>query len=398
MSKIEKVHNFSILRAGGRSSLETNEQVVHGGKAKSVQYLKKQALKIKLRNLVVSPLLDYAKSIDSPNIQEYYASLRCSTILEQSQNKHLKATHRCGSRTCPICNNIRTAKIMDNVTKRIDDSKTWGKLVLTRSNKDLRGANAQQLRGTINDMYKTLSIIRQRVKRKFGSADVLISLEIEPEQYKRDKKHNFLYYGDYNPHFNLFGDYEVLSFVKEQWLNMVDCTEINQNLKQIEKEDINKTILEVVKYTTKGITQYKSGSFINLKALDNIITAMKGKRRIMMWGAFYNKAIKNIETADIDSLDLHKQVYYDIPVKDTGEFVDLLDSNNVLVTKVPSFSKNVTWVYNNETTNYHYLDEWGVNHSLLKWAKPPQEPGISFFIDKKTLQKWKYEKLQTMRS
>jgi len=287
---------------------------------------------------------------------------------------------------------------MDNVTKRIDYSKTWGMLVLTRSNKDLRGANAQQLRDTINDMYKTLSIIRQRVKRKFGSADVLISLEIEGEGYKRDKKHDFLYYGDYNPHFNFLGEYEVLCFIKEQWMKMVDCTEINQRLRRVENENINKEILEVVKYTTKGITNYKKGSFINLKAIDNIITAMKGKRRIMMWGAFYNKATKNIETADIDSLDLHKQSYYDIPIKDMGEFVDLEDSRGVLVTKVPSFSKNITWVYDNATTNYHYLDEWGVNHALLNWRKPIQEPGVSFFIDKMTLKKWKYEKLQAMRS
>jgi len=393
MSNIEKVHKFSILSPKRRSFLDTSEQVVHGRKPQSVQSLKKQALKIKIRNSLVSPLLEYGISVDSPNVKEYWRSLKCCTILEQSQNKYLKPPERCGSRTCPICNNIRTAKIMERIMPNVDLAKKYGMLVLTRSNKDLEGADAIKLRNTIDRLYKFLSIIRQRVKRKFGNPDILISLEVGGEGYKK-RPTGGIYWGYYNPHFNLLGEYEVLQFIKAQWLKMVNCTEINQKLNEVKQEDIKKSVLEVVKYTTKGITDYKKGSFINLEAIDTIITAIKGKRRIMTWGVFYKKAIKKIEDADINSLDLVKVPYYDLPVKDVGDFVDLHDSSGRFVTKVPEYAKSITWVYDNDTTNYHYLDEWGVRYDLLKWKKPPGEPLVYLFIGKQTFKKWKYVKLQ----
>jgi hypothetical protein len=389
MPKVKEIRKFSILRPKGLSSLDTNEQVVHGKTPQSVQSLKKQALKVKIRNAIVSPLLDYAKEVNSPNIQEYYAALRCCTILEQSQNTYLKPTHRCGSRLCPICNNIRTAKMMERVIPLVDKTKEWGLLVLTRNNRDLRGADSQKLKVIIDGLYRTISTIRQKAKRKFGQSDMLISLEVEGENYKR-RDNGGLYYGYYNPHFNFFGEYDVLEFIRQEWIKSINCDEQNQKLSKIEADNINKSVLEVVKYSTKGLTTFKNGSYINVKAIDTIITAIKGKRRIMTWGAFYNPKVEKIEVEDVEKLDLIKQPYNDIPIRDQGELVDLCGMDGNVVVRVPEYVKSVQWVYNSKSTNYDYRDEWGENFELLKWKKLPVEPDIKIFVDMVPYQKWKY--------
>jgi len=389
MPKVKEIRKFSILKPKGLSNLDTNEQVVHGKSPQSVQSLKKQALKVKIRNSIVSPLLDYAKAVDSPNIQEYYAALGCCTTLTQSQNTYLKPTHRCGSRLCPICNNIRTAKMMERVVPLVDKTKEWGLLVLTRNNRDLRGANSQKLRVTIGALYRTISTIRQKVKRKFGQCDMLISLEFEGENYKK-RDNGGLYYGYYNPHFNFFGNYDVLEFIRQEWLKAVNCDGQNQKLKKIEPDDINKSILEVVKYSTKGLTTFKNGSYINVKAIDTIITAIKGKRRIMCWGGFYSPKVEKIEVEDVEKLDLIKQPYNDIPIRDQGELIDLCGFDGNVVVRVPEYVKKIDWVYNPKSTNYEYRDEWGKNFELLKWKKIPLEPDIKIFVDMVPYQKWKY--------
>jgi hypothetical protein len=389
MPKVKEIRKFSILRPKSLSSLDTNEQVIHGKIPQSVQSLKKQAIKIKIRNTIVSPLLDYAKEINSPNIQEYYAALGCCTTLSQSANTYLKPTHRCGSRLCPICNNIRTAKMMERVVPMVDIKKNWGLLVLTRNNRDLRGADAEKLKVTIEGLYRLISTIRQKVKRKFGRADVLISLEVEGENYKK-KDSGGLYYGYYNPHFNFFGEYEVLEFIRDEWINAVDCDEQNQKLSQIESDNINKSVLEVVKYSTKGLTSFKKGSFINVKAIDTIITAIKKKRRIITWGCFYNPKVEKIEVADIEHLGLIKQPYYDIPVKDQGGYVDLCNFNDSVVKQSPTFVKKVDWVYNQRKCNYEYRDEWGDSFVLLNWKVLPREPDIKVYVDMTPFKIWKY--------
>ena len=379
-----KIEKYSLLHSG---SLDTNAQVVHRGGEKSVQDLKKQLLRIKTRDAILSPLIDYAKIVDSKNLPEYWTAYNCSKELIQSDNVYLKSTHRCGSRLCSVCNNIRTAKMMDKFLPLIDDQEKWGFLVLTRRNRDLRYADSEKLRNVIKSMYSVLNRIRQRAKRKFPNVDCIISLEIEPEQYKRQKRDGKVYFGYYNPHFNIFGSQEVLLFIRDEWLKEIDCLQENQRYSPC--FDIKKTLLELLKYSTKGLVNFKSGSYINVKGIDTIMSAIKNTRRIITWGRFFGKNIELIESKNIDAIELKKQYYKDLPIKDTGDFIKQYDTKNNYIKSVPEFKKSVLWFYDYKVCNYIYTDEWGEKHCLVKWKEIPKKSEFLVMVDKEPFYKWK---------
>jgi hypothetical protein len=271
---------------------------------------------------------------------------------------------------------------MSKVEPLFDMNKDWGYLVLTRKNSDLRNISPEDLRGVVDDMYNQIAIIRQRAKRKFGEVDAIITLEVEQETYKR-KKTGGIYWGYYNPHFNIIAQHKHLEYIKEEWQKLVICSEENQRLQRIEKDKMKSSLLELLKYTMKGITNYKKESYINLRAVDTITTALKGKRRLVTWGCFYNKKIEEIQDISVDSLELTKYIYNDIPVKDTGDFVRLVDKNGNVRKIVSEFVNSIFWIYDYRMCNYYYIDDWADKHWLLNWKKIPEEPKVYFTIDMK---------------
>lgn len=412
MAKIGENRNPSILSSGG-CSLDTSEQVNHLGKSPhgiSVQSLKKQAWKIAKRNSVVSPLLDYARDIDSPNQSEYYHALRCCTMLNQSENAFLKpTTHRCGSRLCVICNNIRTAKLIEQFLPKVDISKKWGLLVLTRSNTPLENADKDKLSEVIDDYYHKISVIKQRAKRKFKDFDTIITFEIQGEGYKQRKENGSFYWGPFNPHFNVFGNIEVLNFIRDNWLELnrkdeYKIDEKNQKLTILDEsyckskdktlpEMLKKSLMEIIKYTTKGLTSFKNGQSVNVKGLDIIISSMKARRRVMASGVFFNKKVEVVEVSSIDALDLNKVSYNDLKIRDTGSLVSMKNSKGEHVVFIPAFIKTVTWVFKPELVNYVYCDEWGIEYLLLKHEEPPILLKVKACVGKIPYMKWKNQKL-----
>ena len=408
MSKVRK-DKLRLLKAVSGSSLDKSKQVVHScfdkRGQKSVQSLKKQVFKIKMRDRLINPLIEYARAVESPNLPGYLSAYMCSKVLRQSDNRFLKSTHRCGHRLCSICTNIRTAKLLERIMPLMDEGVCWSKMVLTRKNADL-GDNTtpEKLRDVISFMQKQFSKIRQKVKRRFGDVDVLMTIECQPNGYKKQRQGGIAY-GYYNPHYNLIGPNDVMEFIRAEWLKLVDCDEKNQKLSLIPKDKIKEALLEVIKYSTKGLIDFnkKGGpSYLNVKGVDTIIEAMRGKRRLITWGKFYNKKIEKIEDVSIDELDLQKQSYYDLPIKDTGDLQDLVDSSGLVVCQVPEYVKTIEWGYNPKSFNYEYTDDYGNVHSLLRWKVLPREPDVKVMVDKLPFYLWKqqnvnfYEKMSDL--
>jgi hypothetical protein len=220
----------------------------------------------------------------------------------------------------------------------------------------------------------------------FGNIDAVITLELEQETYKRKKETGELYFGYYNPHFNIIAQMEHLKFIREEWLKLIICGEQNQKLQPISPDNLKSSLLELLKYTMKGITNYKKASFINLEAVDTITTALKGKRRLITWGCFYKKNIEKIEEAAIADLDLEKYIYNDIPIKDIGNRVGLVDGKGDLQFVTNEFIKTVYWEFDNRMCNYFYLDDDGDKHWLLNWKKIPEKPQVYFTVGSKKYQ------------
>jgi hypothetical protein len=95
---------------------------------------------------------------------------------------------------------------------------------------------------------------------------------------------------------------------------------------------------------------------------------MKGKKRFKKWGCFLkkDKEIQKIENSSIEELDLEKVAYSNLPVRDTGDLINLVNYENEIVDVVPSFIKNIVWNYDYKRQNYYYVDEWGKEYELIK--------------------------------
>jgi hypothetical protein len=129
-------------------------------------------------------------------------------------------------------------------------------------------------------------------------------------------------------------------------------------------KSIEKSIVEVVKYSLKAClpADSKKGQYscLNVKGIDEIISIMKGKKRLKLWGCFYDRknGVDKIENSKIEDLDIKKVSYCDLPVKDEGDFVKSYDWKGNELIDCPSFVKDVVYTWDFKRQNYFYLDEF----------------------------------------
>lgn len=342
--------------------LDTNEQVDNIDKVHS---LKPDSLNWKIgkiigRDTILSPLIDYAKIVGSKNLQEYYAAFMCGKTLVQSENMYLSQRLYCGSRLCPLCSNIRTMKLFDLYEPILKLKSDWVMLTLTDSNESIE-FSIEGLKNRIKADELCLNKINKALKYNKLNTDAIISLEIVPEGYKRYARNTNIVYANAHPHYHILCQNKTAEFIKAQWIVMhPTANPLNQNITKIPPDKLDKAIREVVKYSIKSFLPKLSadkGSVLNLKGVDDIITLMKGRRRLKCWGAFYNYKTADIELKDIKELELKKQKYEGLPVMDTGELVDVKYINGKMEQK-PSFIAVVEYnlIKVQGYWNYYYED------------------------------------------
>jgi Replication protein len=375
------------------SHLETNEQVRKidrrkvGNKGEVVPELEEgvsvkslsNKLKRKARNYaVISPLIDYAKEVNSPNLPQYWSVLKCGNSFTQTKNKYLKQDFYCGNRLCYNCSNVRSQKVSDLVLSNIDMSKEWCMLTLTNSNNSINF--------DIDNLKKRLSVenvwfdkVKDKWRKRGGDYSAIISLEIVPPGYKKKDNNGGTYYADYHPHYHILTTKKFAEYLRQEWLKSFDTADeknqpINLVSDKAEKESLSYTIAlrflisEVVKYSIKPcLPKLKEGyNCFNVEGVDAIVTIMKGRRRLKMWDGFHNmrKSVNDIEKKEISELDLTKVVYNDLPVKDTGDIVDTYDWRGKPLPPAPEFVRDVVWNYDYKRHNYYFVDDWGDEHCL----------------------------------
>lgn len=381
--------NIRLTDKGNSPNLDTNEQVrkVGGGKPKiqtakdDVNYLRGKVGRMVRKYEIASSLIDYAKKVDSPNLAQYWAVLKCGQTLTQTDNKHLKQDFYCGSRLCPICSAIRSQKVADLVLSDIDMTKDWATLTLTNRN-DV-DCTEEQLIQRLDIESDFFNKVKDKWRKRGGDISAILSLEIIPPGYKY-KTNGSRYFASYHPHYHILCTYEFACFLKEEWLKSFGTAlEINQKIKKVTdyvkpnkpyEIALRDSIREVVKYSLKAIIPKENckGEYsLNVKGLDDLVTMLKGRKRLKKWGAFVNKEkeISQIEKSDIKDLELEKVSYKNLPVKDTGDIVPMKDWRGKVIGKCPEFVKEVIWKYNHDVQNYIYADDWGEIFVLTDYKK-----------------------------
>jgi hypothetical protein len=266
-------------------------------------------------------------------------------------------------------------------------NKDWCSLTLTKSNKGLE-YNLDKLQERLDSEQKWFNRVRDRYRKQGGDFSAIISLEVVPPGYKyKSKESKKRYYADYHPHYHILCTKQFAYYLKKAWLDEYkdDANELNQVIKivgeSLKKDEsctiaLMKTIREVVKYSLKAClpkdkkdNRKSGGSYsINVKGTDELVTMMKGRKRFKKWGCFLKKAkeIQEIENSLIEELDLEKVSYSDLPVQDTGELVEMVNTKNDIIAVQPSFVKTIVWIYDYKRQNYYYVDEWGKEYQLIK--------------------------------
>lgn len=243
-----------------------------------------QAINIKLMQL------------DSPNHKMYKRAYYCCDKLEQ-WGTSIKGKY-CNSRSCNMCNRIRTAKMMNGYIPQIKGDQYFVTLTIPNVKKS-------DLRESIQSMIKTSSnIIRTLRERQKLNPNGIRKIEVT---YSAKRK-------DFHPHLHIIIDCEESAHeLVIRWLKKYPSASIEaQDIRKGDQNSFN----ELFKYTTK-IGERVSGKQeleINIQALDAILVATRNMRVFQPFGN-----IKK-QSEEITAEELNQQ-QYKIPYVDQATFI-----------------------------------------------------------------------------
>tara|TARA_R110002020_G_scaffold338747_1_gene554063 strand:- start:20 stop:733 length:714 start_codon:yes stop_codon:yes gene_type:complete len=147
----------------------------------------------------------------------------------------------------------------------------------------VKACNAQQLKAYINSMLSTFQKIieKHRKKHQRGKGKKLIGVKSLESNFNPVKN-------TYNPHFHIITKEKWMAeVILEEWLNRSKkgyTLRWSQNLQPV--HNLQTGLIEIIKYGSKIFTEpdlkkkakETDTAYIYLRALDTILTAMKGKR------------------------------------------------------------------------------------------------------------------------
>jgi plasmid rolling circle replication initiator protein Rep len=256
---------------------------------KSLETLKKRATVKYLQRALILKLID----LNSPLKSSYWNTWHCANVLLQ-KGKEVTAKY-CNNRWCPVCNRIRTAKMINGYLPEFNKMTDPRFVTLTVVN-----IPESDLSLTIDKMTREFTLIKNVFCRRRGfNINGIRKIEVTYNK-KTD---------EYHPHFHIIldGD-EVGEALIEEWLKRFPTADLRGQKNN--KADID-SLIELCKYSTKLFEKQtvKQGEKIiiqvNVKALDVIYQALR-KRRIMQSMGWVKRVSDDVE--EIDS-----QIYEDIP-------------------------------------------------------------------------------------
>ena len=248
-------------------SVEKNSQTCECSVHKSEQLrnkeykaLKKRAVRNYLSVKIKSALVGIT---NSPLHYSYKSSLACTKTLVQVENE-FKSLY-CGSRWCPVCGAIRTAKMIEGYLP-----------VIQKEFKDPRSVTVSvpnpfgwELRSVTKEMSKTVREITDWFRK---THHIKLKAVKKIECTHNEEK------GTYHPHMSFIMEGKKVAdmFINEWLIRFPDASRSGQYHKKADR----KSIKELFKYTVKLVAD----SEIEVKALDVIFCSLFGMRTIQPIG------------------------------------------------------------------------------------------------------------------
>jgi len=262
----------------------------------TLETYKKRARAKYLGNALVLELV----KIDSPLTKSYWNTWHCSIVILQD-GKKLTSTY-CNNRWCPICNRIRTAKLIKSYLPELNKMKEPQFVTLTIPN-----VSGKVLKSTIEGMTKEFIKIKNLF---YGRRSFRIN-GIRKTEVTYNPEAN-----EYHPHFHVILDgRNVGEELINEWLSRYP--DANRGAQDIRDADEN-SMLELFKYATKLTTKNritkeedKTVIEVNPKALDTIYQALYKKRTFqsMGWVKQVSEDIDEVDAQIVEDVDEDVEVW-----------------------------------------------------------------------------------------
>lgn len=287
--------NIYTLADNRTSKAGQNHVIVNGegSDLNNIKALQGRAKRKTITQVMMLNLIKIAQENGEPELEKsYWNTYYCQQNLVTADGR-LYGKY-CKNRFCTLCCSIRKAEI---INKYYPVMKHWKDAhFVTLTVKSCKANQLPQYFKSIQDALKRIiEMYRKRYQRGTG-----LKLEgVRSMECNFNPSKNW-----YNPHFHLI--------VKDKWMAEVIVAEWLKRSKPkqtlgwcqkiIKVTDLEKGLIEIIKYGSKIFTEpdlqnrakETETSYIYLKALDTILTAMKGKRIFDRFG-FNLPEISNFE-------------------------------------------------------------------------------------------------------
>lgn len=258
------------------------------------------------------------KNPESKLAKAYEDAHSCSNVYVVEGGK--AHSHYCHRAFCPICQRIQTAQNIEKFLPIMKLMASEGKdfYFVTLTLKNCVTDNADELRDFMRECNRMWAD-GIRTKHKFRSLDVSGVIKKECTYHVVGKKYSFHY------HYHIIVDSKkAAKYIVEQWKKLNGAEKADARFQKYKKvTDLEKTALEVFKYTSKASVSRSKGRDgkekvdINYKALDVIYTAMHGMQRMSSFGKFRSmigdEALNDFKdedlVLDVEGLDVEDGCY-----------------------------------------------------------------------------------------
>lgn len=303
--------------------------------------LNKLAKKKHITNTLMLSMIDIAKENGEPEkAKGYWNAYYCQNNLVSADGRIYG--NYCKTRYCNVCNGIRKA---DLINKYYPTLKSWPSAYMVTLT--VRNVKASKLRAIISNMLATLRKINEKHRKQYarGTGIRLVGVRSLECTFNPLNK-------TYHPHFHLIVQTKQMAeIIRKEWQDRARPGWVSPKGQHVAPLLSHKAaVMEVIKYGAKIITlpkeqnnNPKHSPMIYVAALDQIYTAMDGRRLFDRFGFNAEKKVKEktsprlVEAFNEYEYDTKKSDWTDTSTgKGLSEFVPSHSLNALLSTNINS--------------------------------------------------------------
>ncbi len=312
------------LAESGTNKAGQNHIIVNGegSDLNKIEALKGRAKRKTITQIMMLKLIEVAQEKGEPELEKsYWNTYYCQQNIFTA-NGRLYGKY-CKNRFCTLCCSIRKAEL---INKYYPVMKNWEEpyfLTLT-----VKACKADKLKLYIKKFIQGFKRITEKYRKRYqrGKGKLLIGVRSLECNFNPIKK-------TYNPHFHIITkDKYTAEVLLYEWLKLWTTKFTNKKGQNIQKvTNLENGLIEIIKYGSKIFTEpdlkkrekETSTTCIYIKALDTILTAMKGKRIFDRFG-FNLPKITNTQKSKTKLLLNYNEWEYNLKTSDwqnvtTGE-------------------------------------------------------------------------------